>query len=442
MYNRCVPEKSYCNESFLLGVREFIQLAISRCGYSGGNRIRCPCRKCKNKKHHEVGVVETHLYNSGFTANYYNWTYHGEDLAHVEYSQASQFDQIPQNVSVDHQYSAYVDLLISPVIDQETVDSQFQNMIADVAGPSWDVPNNASTLPHEPNEIARKFYNLFKSSCDPAYEGCTTETELSMHMKLLQTKTDYNLSEAAYNSICQIIQSLADSNNRLPKSFSQSKKFVKDLDMGYTRIDVCENGCMIYYAEFESLTVCPFCDESRYHTPSRASSSSNYVREIILKRFPNCLDMYKRLKVGKDGTYFDINGAEIEAQLEAALRALQENGQAITEAEDLEASAPILGYSQRTGLPFVVGHAATMVPGSRFQSISSQENVTSQSTSQSFGLSQDTIALVTQMAHQFEDLRAVVAEQAQQLHYLQHGKSTTPSGSLDDDEVSSDEDSD
>ncbi|KAL9668401.1 hypothetical protein QQ045_002782 [Rhodiola kirilowii] len=49
---------------------------------------------------------------------------------------------------------------------------------------------------------------------------------------------------------------------------------------------------------------------------------------------------------------------------------------------------------------------------------------------------------VTQMAHQFEDLRAVVAAQAQQLHYLQHGKSTTPSGSFDDDEVSSDEDSD
>ncbi|CAM9000576.1 unnamed protein product [Rhodiola kirilowii] len=284
MYNQCVQGKSYCNEAFMLGVREFIQLAISRCGHSNGNRMRCPCRKCKNKKHHEAGVVETHLYDSGFTANYYNWTYHGEDLAHVVYNKASEVDQIPTNVSVDHQYSAYVDLP-SRVIDPETVDSQFHNMIADVAGPSWDVPNNVSTLPDEPSEIARNFYNLFKSSCDPAIEGCTTETELSMHMKLLQIKTDYNLSEAAYNSICQIIQSLAGSNNRLPKSFSHSKTFVKDLDMGYTRIDVCENGCMIYYAEFESLTICTFCGASRYHTPSRASSSSNYIRVAKLSMF-------------------------------------------------------------------------------------------------------------------------------------------------------------
>ncbi|KAL9675095.1 hypothetical protein QQ045_003295 [Rhodiola kirilowii] len=108
----------------------------------------------------------------------------------------------------------------------------------------------------------------------------------------------------------------------------------------------------------------------------------------------------------------DVNLLLVEAQLEVALAALAENGQPITEAEDLEASAPILGYSQMTGLPFVVGHAATIVSGSRFQSVSTQGNVTSQGTSQRIGLSQETIALVTQMAHEFQDLRAVVAAQA------------------------------
>ncbi|CAM8954072.1 unnamed protein product [Rhodiola kirilowii] len=152
--------------------------------------------------------------------------------------------------------------------------------------------------------------------------------------------------------------------------------------------------------------------------------------EIILKRIPNCLDMYKRLKIGKDGTNFDINGAEIDAQLEAALAARAENGQPITEAEDLEASVQILGYSHRTGLPFVVGHTTAIVSGSRFQSVSTQGNVTSQGTSQSIGLSQETIALVTQAAH------------AQQLHDLKHAGTTTSSRSLEDDEVSSDEDSD
>ncbi|KAL9688951.1 hypothetical protein QQ045_033378 [Rhodiola kirilowii] len=153
-----------------------------------------------------------------------------------------------------------------------------RNMISDVAGPSWDIPNYAPDLSNEPNEIAKKFYNLFKSSCDPAYEGCSTEMKLSMHMKLLQTKTDYNLSEAAYTSTCQILQGLTNSDNRLPKSFSQSKKFIKDLGMGYKRVDVCENGCMIYYAEFDSLTNCTFCGEPRYHPLSSASNSNSYTR--------------------------------------------------------------------------------------------------------------------------------------------------------------------
>ncbi|CAM8912231.1 unnamed protein product [Rhodiola kirilowii] len=291
MYNKCDSGRSYCNENFMLGVREFIQLAISRCGYSNRNIIRCPCKKCKNKKHHEAGVVENHLYNSGFTANYYNWTYHDEDLAHVIYSQPTQVQQNPQtaeyinpsnipdpyHMGVDHQYSPYTDFSY-PDVGAGTVDSHFQNMITDVAGPSWDVPNHDPDIPEVANEIAREFYSLFKSSCDPAYEGCTTETELSFHMKLLQTKTDYNLSESAYNSICQLIQRLADCENRLPKSFSHSKKFIKDLGMGYERIDVCENGCMIYYAEAESLTVCKFCGESRFQSNNTTAISSGYVR--------------------------------------------------------------------------------------------------------------------------------------------------------------------
>ncbi|KAL9663276.1 hypothetical protein QQ045_028115 [Rhodiola kirilowii] len=169
-------------------------------------------------------------------------------------------------------------------------------MITDVAGSSWDVPNHDPDLPEEANEIAREFYSLFKSSCDPAYEGCTTETELSFHMKLLQTKTDYNLSESAYNSICQLIQRLADCENRLPKSFSHSKKFIKDLGMGYERIDVCENGCMIYYTEADSLTVCTFCGESRFQSNSTTTISSGYVRVAKSSMFYlNIIPLLQRL---------------------------------------------------------------------------------------------------------------------------------------------------
>ncbi|CAM8914081.1 unnamed protein product [Rhodiola kirilowii] len=161
---------------------------------------------------------------------------------------------------------------------------------------------------------------------------------------------------------------------------------------------------------------------------------------IILKRTVYCNDMYKRLKIGKDGTYLDKDGATIESDLEATFRALQErfNGE-IPEAEDLEASAPILGYSQRTGLPRVIGSAATLVIGSRFQAMSTQGNLNSQTTAQSQGLSQDAIALLTKMSQQFEDLRSVVEQQAHQLQKLKGVASSSSVHSLD--EVSSDEES-
>ncbi|KAL9673420.1 hypothetical protein QQ045_029678 [Rhodiola kirilowii] len=162
---------------------------------------------------------------------------------------------------------------------------------------------------------------------------------------------------------------------------------------------------------------------------------------IILKRTVYCNDMYKQLKIGKDGTYLDKDGATIESDLAATFRALQErfNGE-IPEADDLEASAPILGYSQRTGLPRVVGSAATLVINSCFQAMSTQGNLNSQTTTQSQGLSQDAITLLTKMSQQFEDLCMVVEAQAHQLQKLKGVASTSSAQSLD--EVSSDEESD
>ncbi|KAL9662825.1 hypothetical protein QQ045_027659 [Rhodiola kirilowii] len=175
-----------------------------------------------------------------------------------------------------------------------------------------------------------------------------------------------------------------------------------------------------------------------FSNPAATVKAIAKFKSIILKRTVYCNDMYKRLKIGKDGTYLDKDGATIESDLEASFRALQErfNGE-IPEAEDLEASAPILGYSQRIGLPRVVGSAATLVIGSRFQAMSTQGNLNSQTTTQSQGLSQDAFSLLTKIAQQFEDLRMVVEAHAQQLQKLKGAASTSSAHSLD--EVSDEE---
>jgi len=63
----------YCN-----GVQGFINFTtfIPR-NFTGGS-IRCPCRKCENKKYMHPDIVMMHLLHKGFMKNYLCWYAHRE----------------------------------------------------------------------------------------------------------------------------------------------------------------------------------------------------------------------------------------------------------------------------------------------------------------------------------------------------------------------------
>jgi len=63
----------YCN-----GVQGFINFATSILRNFTNSDIRCPCRKCKNKKFLHQDVVKMHLLTKGFMKDYLCWYAHGE----------------------------------------------------------------------------------------------------------------------------------------------------------------------------------------------------------------------------------------------------------------------------------------------------------------------------------------------------------------------------
>jgi len=63
----------YCN-----GVQGFINFATSIPRNFTGGGIRCPCRKCENKRYLHPDVVIMHLLHKGFMENYQCWYAHGE----------------------------------------------------------------------------------------------------------------------------------------------------------------------------------------------------------------------------------------------------------------------------------------------------------------------------------------------------------------------------
>ena len=63
----------YCN-----GVQGFINFTTSIFRNFTRGGIKCPCRKCQNKKYMHLNVVMMHLLHKRFMENYKCWYAHGE----------------------------------------------------------------------------------------------------------------------------------------------------------------------------------------------------------------------------------------------------------------------------------------------------------------------------------------------------------------------------
>ncbi|CAM8925848.1 unnamed protein product [Rhodiola kirilowii] len=272
MYEAAGDGSSYSNDVFIAGVNQFVKTAVSNRHLSSDNKMRCPCMKCKNRQFIYIRMLEEHLYKYDFTPNYYNWMLHGEDLAPITYGDPC--TDIP-GPSTNHTFGNLHD------VGNDTNEDEGQDTPTNYCIP--DSPNLHCQQYENPE--ANRFFNLLNSCSEPAYEGCTTETELSINMKMLATKANYGFSEGTFNAICGTMKNMIGGDNKIPASFKQAKKLVSDLGMGYKRIDVCVAGCMIYYSEDESLTNYRICSERRYHRPRCAESSSGYQRRARCEMF-------------------------------------------------------------------------------------------------------------------------------------------------------------
>ena len=98
MYNKNLPGRNGLTNEFVAGVDEFIKFALSQDDrYKDGEKIRCPCKKCKNRKFFMLDEVTVHLYQKGFVEGYFNWTCHGEPILNVVEQQYAS-PQLPEQM--------------------------------------------------------------------------------------------------------------------------------------------------------------------------------------------------------------------------------------------------------------------------------------------------------------------------------------------------------
>ena len=131
----------------------------------------------------------------------------------------------------------------------------------------------------EPNIDAKKFYGMLNAANQPLYSGCREGlSKLSLAARMMNIKTDHNLSESCMNEWADLFKEYFPEDNVSADSYYEIQKLVYSLGLPSEIIDVCIDNCMIYWGDDEKLEECRFCKKPRFKPQGRGRNRVPYQR--------------------------------------------------------------------------------------------------------------------------------------------------------------------
>ncbi|XP_031111967.1 uncharacterized protein LOC116015939 [Ipomoea triloba] len=112
---------------------------------------------------------------------------------------------------------------------------------------------------------------LLKDSKLPLWLGCSKYTRLSAVLKLFNLKAANGWSDKSFTALLEILKGMLPDDNELPKSTYDAKKILCPMGMGYKKIHVCPNDCILFRNDYKDLHACPICGASRFKTRENAA---------------------------------------------------------------------------------------------------------------------------------------------------------------------------
>ncbi|XP_042446315.1 uncharacterized protein LOC122031244 [Zingiber officinale] len=249
-------------EAYGQGIENFLDYAFERTGET--NEIRCPCVKCANAHFGSREYVKMHLIVYGILQNYRFWYHHGEK---------------PEDDLELHNSETEVD----------DNDYFMEDLLRDLH-PHYDDSNHAN-ISEEPNDEAKFFYRLLNVSKEPLYEGSRV-SKLSALIKLLHLKNVGQWTNKSFSMLLQLLkEEILLENFDLPDSYFDAKKFIRDIDLSYEKIDACKNICMLFWKDHKNLDFCEVCGisrwkEERHSGGTQFKANGKKIPKKILRYFP------------------------------------------------------------------------------------------------------------------------------------------------------------
>ncbi|CAK8577436.1 unnamed protein product [Lathyrus sativus] len=109
-----------------------------------------------------------------------------------------------------------------------------------------------------------KFYQLVKQNEEMLYPNCKKYSELSFMVHLYHLKFLNRWSDKSFSMLLDLLRDVLPEENIFPKSYYKTKKIISRLGLGYEKIHVCPNDCILCRDKYVKDQICPKCGTSRW----------------------------------------------------------------------------------------------------------------------------------------------------------------------------------
>ncbi|XP_062116190.1 uncharacterized protein LOC133830269 [Humulus lupulus] len=242
-------QKNRLSVEYFDGLKSFIKLSTLH--LNGENKIRCPCVSCMNLYYHDLETIERHIFVKGFYSKYVTWEYHGEDITEVNEDQEDlETNSEEDEISCDSDNEDDDDMIpaLEDLANQYHHNSDFVNL-----GDLNEHNDERNTLP-----------DLFAEAEKELSFGCTTFSILTFIVNLMHIKVMCGWSNKSFDLLLDLLSKAFPKDNKIPQSYYDAKKMLRDLGLGYETIHVCEYDCALFWKEIKNAERCPICGHERY----------------------------------------------------------------------------------------------------------------------------------------------------------------------------------
>jgi hypothetical protein len=132
--------------------------------------------------------------------------------------------------------------------------------------------------------LGEKLYEFVKEHMDCKVSLASTYAHFTFVVKLVHIKSFSMMSNVTLNLTMKLLQK-GFPKSCLPKSFEKAMKYICDMGLGYEKIHVCKNNCVLFRKEkYVKHDVCPVCWEvdSRW----KDADTNKCIPQTVLRHFP------------------------------------------------------------------------------------------------------------------------------------------------------------